>query len=101
MATYLEQYQLGEDPAFQRRVQIALTAAAGAVVAAPPTNKVEPARAALASLDGADAITALARRVARIAATLNPAAASAPTGGALTDAQLLNLVDAILPYLTR
>lgn len=98
---YPEQYQLGEDPAFQRRVQIALTSAAATVVQAPPSANVEIARGILQDIATADPIAPVARRVARIAVTLPSVAATAPTGGALSDAQLLSVVAAILPFLTR
>lgn len=103
MATYAEQYQLGEDPAFQRRVQIALVTAAATFIASPATTSptLSVARSVLSNLTSADAIPPMVRETARTAVTNPTVANTAPTGGALTDAQLLTVVTAILPALAQ
>lgn len=98
---YPDQYQLAQDPAFQRRVQIALTLAAATAVGNPNSPYLEAARGILGQLAASDEIVPIAREVARIAVVNPTVAATAPTGGALTDAQLQNVVNTILPALVR
>lgn len=100
---YPEQHQLAQDPAFQRRVQIALTLAAAVAVGTPTTASptLAAAQRVLTDLASADEIVPLAREAARIAVTNPTVSATAPTGGALTDAQLQVVVNNILPALAR
>jgi hypothetical protein len=101
---YPDQYTLGEDPAFQRRVQVALAEVCGSnlVAGLGDSGLRAAAQRFLDDLKSADAIAPAVRSVARsLVGQSATVAASAPTGASLTDAQLKTAVTTLLPALVR
>lgn len=95
MATYAEQFTLSQDAGFKGRVQIACVRAANTVLANNTAQFVELARRVLKS---PDVYAALAAQAIMSDATV---ANSAPTGAALTDAQLQSAVTSFLANLNQ
>ena len=101
---YPEQYTLGELAAFQQRVQIALADICGTALVSGTLDSGLRAAAQriLDDLQSEAAIAPIAREVARtVVGQSATVAASAPTGGSLTDAQLKTALNTLLPAMVR
>lgn len=91
----IDQFTLSEDQTFKNKIQAAVVRAASTAINNNVGTQIDAARRVLQDIPGSTEL------VARLVQNDSTVAASAPTGGTLTDAQIQSAVNQALQLLVR